>query len=53
MNEIGLYEIFLEVVDKVGEGGNIRLVRWFIFFDNILMIFLNENKLFFVIIVYI
>lgn len=27
LNEIGLYEIFLEVVDKVGEGGNIRLVR--------------------------
>lgn len=44
LNETGLYEILLEVVDKAGEGGNVRSARRFILFDNTSKILFNENK---------
>ncbi|XP_061196785.1 uncharacterized protein LOC133205060 [Saccostrea echinata] len=44
LNETGLYEIHLEVVDNAGAGGNVRSARRFVLFDNTSEIQINENK---------
>ncbi|XP_062567668.1 LOW QUALITY PROTEIN: uncharacterized protein LOC134229901 [Saccostrea cucullata] len=44
LNQTGLYEIHLEVVDKAGAGGNVRSARRFVLFDNTSKIQINENK---------
>jgi hypothetical protein len=44
LNESGLYEIHLEVVDNAGEGGNVRSARRFVLFDNSSEIKINDNK---------